>query len=363
MKMKKILITGDPEFSYRHRYLWEALSPYFEHLEVFSRQDSLNIKANAFRQKIVGVISTGKLHSGFHKSSLAFKLKSQEVEQNIKQLISKPDIVFHLYCLWSPFWEKSEIPYTIFSDYTMSLAIKDWSDWVPFSNQKEQDAWLAYEKQAYKRAYHLFPMSDMVKSSLIEDYGIEPEKITVIGASGNFKEPYEGEKFFGSNRIIFNGSDFERKGGDLVLAAFKQVRQAIPEAKLIVVGKKLENIEDGIENPGSVSNLEIHELLLKTDLLVAPARCEPFGLLLVEAMNYGVPCIVSKTGGMPEIVNNEVNGIVIDQLNPEILAKEIIRLLSNPDLLKSMSIRARQTVKSKFNWETIAENIVQTLCA
>jgi glycosyltransferase involved in cell wall biosynthesis len=83
----------------------------------------------------------------------------------------------------------------------------------------------------------------------------------------------------------------------------------------------------------------------------------------VEAMNYGVPCIVSKTGGMPEIVNNEVNGIVIDQLNPEILAKEIIRLLSNPDLLKSMSIRARQTVNSKFNWETIAKNIVQTLCA
>jgi hypothetical protein len=61
MKMKKIIITGDPEFSYRHRYLWEALSPYFEHLEVFSRQDSLNIQANAFRQKIVRVSLTGRL--------------------------------------------------------------------------------------------------------------------------------------------------------------------------------------------------------------------------------------------------------------------------------------------------------------
>ena len=362
MKRKKILIAGDPEFTYRHRYLWEALSPYFEHLEVFSRQDSLNIKANALIQKIAGVISTGKVHKGFHKSSLAFKLKSKEVEKTIKQLKEKPDLVFHLYCMWCPIWETSEIPYTIFSDYTMSLAIKDWSDWVPFSTQKEQDAWLACEKQAYQRAYHLFPMSDMVKSSLIEDYGIKPEKITVIGSSGNFKEPYEGEKHLGSKCILFNGSDFERKGGDLVLAAFKQVRQAIPEAKLIVVGKKLENIEDGIENPGSVSNSQIHEWLLRTDLVVAPARCEPFGLLLVEAMNYGVPCIVSKTGGMPEIVDNEVNGIVIDQPTPELLAKEIIRLLSNLDLLKSMSTRARQSVKSKFNWETIAKNIVQTLC-
>ncbi|MDF5720862.1 MAG: glycosyltransferase family 4 protein [Rhizonema sp. PD37] len=363
MKIKKIMITGDPEFTYRHRYLWEALSPSFEKLEVFSREDSLNIKANALIHKLAGVVSTGKVHKGFHKSSLAFKLKSQEVEQTIKQLKDTPDLVFHLYCMWSPFWEKSEIPYTIFSDYTMSLAIKNWKDWVPFSNQTEKDTWLAFEKQAYQRAYHLFPMSNMVKSSLIEDYGIDPKKITVIGSSGNFKEPSKEEKVFGSKRILFNGSDFERKGGDLVLSAFKKVRQAIPEAKLIVVGKKLEKIENGIENYGSVSNLDIHKLLLKTDVLVAPARCEPFGLLLVEAMNCGVPCIVSKTGGMPEIVNHQSDGIVINQPNPELLAKEIIRLLSNHNLLQSMSTQARQTIKDKFNWESIAKNIVQTLYA
>ena len=80
-------------------------------------------------------------------------------------------------------------------------------------------------------------------------------------------------------------------------------------------------------------------------------------------MNCGVPCIVSKTGGMPEIVTNEVNRIVIDKPNPKLLAKEIIQLLSNPNLLKSMSIHARQTIQDKFNWERIAKNIVQTLSA
>ncbi len=112
-------------------------------------------------------------------------------------------------------------------------------------------------------------------------------------------------------------------------------------------------------NFSPISNSQIHEWLLRTDLVVAPARCEPFGLLLVEAMNYGVPYIVSKTGGMPEIVDNEVNGIVRDQPNPELLAKEIIRLLSNPGLLESMLTKVRQSVKSKFYWD-IAKN--QILC-
>ncbi|MGH7999248.1 MAG: glycosyltransferase family 4 protein, partial [Brasilonema sp.] len=308
MQFKKILITGDPEFTYRQRYLSEALSPYFDNLEVFSRQDSLNIKANALIKKIAGLISTGKLGSGFHKSSLAFKLKSQEVEKTIKNLKDQPDLVFHLYCMWCPFWEKSNIPYTIFSDYTMSLAIKTWSDWAPFPTQKEQEAWLGFERQAYQRAYHLFAKSHFMKSSLIEDYGIAPEKITVIGSSGNFKDLYDGEKKFGSKCILFNGSDFKRKGGNLVLAAFTKVQKIIPEAQLIVVGKKLENAHNGVENFGALSNLKLQELLLRTDLLVAPARCEPLGLLIVEAMNYGVPCIVSKADGMPEIVHNGVNG-------------------------------------------------------
>lgn len=362
MEIKKVLITGDSVFLTRYHFLLDAMSSYIENLEIVSPNESLAIKTKAFFHKANQVIFSKEKIGGFHKSKEAFITKSQQVERKIRQLKYTPDLVFHFHSMWSPFWNNSVIPYTIFLDYTMSLTQRTWSPWAPFINQKETNSWIACERQAYEQAYHLFTMSNVVKNSLVKDYFIEPQKITVIGSSGNFKAPYEGEKTFGSKQILFNGSDFERKGGDLVLAAFKQVKQAIPEAKLIIVGKKLSIQEDGIDNPGHISSIsDMRNLFLKTDLVVAPAYCEPFGLFLIEAMNYGVPCIVSNRGGMPEIVDNEVNGVVINQLRADILAEQIVRLLSNNSLLTSMSIEARAKIRAKLNWNHIAKKIFHSL--
>lgn len=205
-------------------------------------------------------------------------------------------------------------------------------------------------------------MSNVVKKSLIEDYGIPGEKITVVGASGNYTEPYQGEKSFGTKQILFNGSDFERKGGDLLLAAFKQVKQAIPDAKLVIIGKNLSTNQDGVENPGIIRSAEaMRELFLTSDLVVAPAYCDPFPVFLMEAMNYGVPCIVTDKDGMPEIVDNHVNGVVIHEPTAEILAQRIITLLTNPALLNQMSGQARDKMKNKLNWDKIAAKIIQVL--
>ena len=171
-------------------------------------------------------------------------------------------------------------------------------------------------------------------------------------------EPYQGEKEFGSKQILFNGSDFKRKGGDLVLTAFKKVKQEIPEAKLIIVGDNLSIKQDGVYNPGYISSSSaMKNLFIESDLVVAPALCEPLGIFLIEAMNYGVPCIVSENGGMSEIVDREVSGIVISQPTPELLASQIVELLSDTNLLKEMSENVRYKVKNLFNWNHIASEM------
>lgn len=365
MKIEKLVVTGEAKFLARHQFHFKAMSPYFANLECIRCGDLSEAKLlrilMKFFYKITYRVSPSKANR-FYKNKRAFFIKSQQTEQKIRQLGYTPDLVFHLYGLFSPFWNKFDIPYTMYLDYTMALAERNWSPWAPFINHRERDSWMSFERQAYERAYHLFSMSNLVKSSLIEDYGIEPQKITVVGSSGNFQEPYEGEKSFGSKQILFNGSDFERKGGDLVLAAFKKVKKAIPEAKLVIIGKKLARHEDGIDNPGRISSVsDMRNLFLKTDLVVAPAYCEPFGLFLVEAMNYGVPCIISASDGMPEIVDDGVNGIVINQPTSDILAKHIINLLRNNFLLASMSQQARHKVKTKLNWNNVANTIFQVL--
>lgn len=366
MQIKKVLVTGESLFLDRHQFLFKALSEYFDSLEFLPR------KSEWYEAKLpriilkalyaIRVFSWSKANALFQKNQRAFISKSKSAEYEIEQLGYTPDLVFHMFATYKPFWNKSDIPYVLYLDYTVALAEKNWSSWAYFIDRREREAWLECERLAYERARHIFCMSNVVKNSLIKDYDIEPQKITAVGSSGDFLESYEGEKTFGSKQILFNGSDFQRKGGDLVLAAFKKVKQLIPEAKLVVIGKKLSIVEDGIENPGHISSRsELHELFLKTDLVVAPAYCDPFPTFLMEAMNYGVPCVVSANDGMPEIVDREVNGIVIEQPTSDLLADRIIELLSNPDRLMSMSRAARSKVKTQLNWKSIANEIVRVL--
>jgi glycosyltransferase involved in cell wall biosynthesis len=81
----------------------------------------------------------------------------------------------------------------------------------------------------------------------------------------------------------------------------------------------------------------------------------------MEAMNYGIPCIVSANDAMPEIVDDRVNGIVIERLTPECLAHHIINLLNDTSVLTKMSKEARQKIKNRLNWNDIAKNISQIL--
>jgi len=250
----------------------------------------------------------------------------------------------------------------MYLDYTMALAKQNWADWAPFASPQTYQRWLACEQRTYQRANHVFCMSQLVKTSLVEDYSVPADKITVVGSSGNFEQLYDGDKSFGSQQILFNGSDFFRKGGDRVLAAFTQVRVALPDATLVVIGAKLAEVPPGVINPGAVDADTLRELFLSSDLVVAPGRCDPFPTFLMEAMNYGVPCIVSAQDGMPEIVDDGVNGRVLAQPNPDNLAREMIALLSQPAQLRAFSNQARQKISTQLNWPKIAQTMAQVIC-
>lgn len=363
MKIRNILVTGESVFLDRHQFLFTALSDHFEQLR-FSPRQSEWYEAKLPRIVLKGLLtlrtgSLSKANAVFQKNRTAFVLKSRRAEQYIQQLNEHPDLVFHMFGTYSPCWKTGNIPYIIFLDYTVALAERNWSTWVTFLSDRARQKWFECERLAYARATHIFSMSQVVKTSLVQDYGIAAPKITVVGSSGDFQEPYIGEKTFGSQQILFNGSDFERKGGNLVLAAFRKVRQIIPDAKLIVIGKTIKSDETGVVNLGYIkSRSEMHQLFLESDLVVAPAYCDPFPTFLMEAMNYGVPCITSNRDGMPEIVEHGVSGVIMNQLTSEQLAYEIVELLSNSKKLASMSQASRSRIKTQLNWNYIASQII-----
>lgn len=364
-KIRKVVVTGDNLFLYRYRFLFEKMSDMFDTLEYLPSSGSNRINLiKDLAKTLIGFFQIAiPARAGiFSKNAQAFIAKSQQTERQIRQLPYTPDLVIHVFSMCCPFWDKFDIPYAMYLDYTMALAKKNWFPWAPFKDRQAYYAWLECERLTYERASYIFTMSDLVKSSLIEDYKIKPSKITVVGAAANRQESYEQEKSFGSQQILFNGSDFNRKGGDLVLAAFKQVRKTLPTAKLVVIGKRLLLRENGVVNPGRISStLEMRNLFLNADLVVAPGRCDPFPSFLIEAMNYGIPCIVSDRDGMPEIVDHGVNGIVLEQATPELLAQQICDLLVDIPRLTLMSRHAQHKVKTQLNWNCVAKRITQVL--
>lgn len=131
-----------------------------------------------------------------------------------------------------------------------------------------------------------------------------------------------------------------------------------------MIGRKLDVQQEGIENPGEINSLEaMRQLFLQTDLVVAPGRCDPFPCFVIEAMNYGIPCIVSPQDGMPEIVDYGKSGIVVESLTANALAETMINLLTNPAALALFSQKARRKVATELNPQQVAQKMLEVLMA
>lgn len=362
-KIDTVMITGARNFLTQKRFslLFDTLATHVETLArvpVDHLYDSRWLKTTAKKvvQKLPLTMDTSGKASALLKNRAAFIKQSRRCERQIRKSDQRPDFIFHLFGMYAPFWESFDIPFSMYLDYTMALAYSTWQPWAPFVSEHDFLAWKDCEKTAYEKATCIFTFSRLAKHSLINDYDIDAHKILTVGASGQFLTPYQGRKKFGNCRILFNASNFERKGGRLVLAAFPQIKQAIPDAELIIIGDELPSkTSEGIKNIGRVSDPEIMaNLCLNCDILIAPALCEPYGQLLVEAMNYGVPCIVSNVGGMPEVVDHAVNGLVLDELTSACLAATVIDLLQDVSRLERYSKAARHKVQEQLNWPVIA---------
>ena len=367
VKPQNVLISGASLFLKRHAPLFEELQRYFSTVQFLPGQPFSGMERVLFRVR-------AELYSRIPRSVLAgaervlplspwdprvYRARSLAAESRIRELSRQPDLVFHVFGMYAPFWNEPTVTYVTMLDYTAALARRNYPEWAPFSSGTSWKAWQKCERRGYAGAAHLFTFGRGTRDSLVEDYSIPPEKITVIGSGGAFRQVYSGEKKFGSRRLLFycaDGPEFLRKGGDRVLSAFRIVRERIPQARLAIVGKATPITEPGVENYGFISSPQkMQELFLSSDLVLAPARCDPFPGFLIEAMNFGVPCVVADADGMPEIVDHQLTGLVLVELSGDRLATEVLRLLLNPVRLGEMSEAGLRKVRARLNWSYIAE--------
>lgn len=95
------------------------------------------------------------------------------------------------------------------------------------------------------------------------------------------------------------------------------------------------------------------DLMAAADLVVLPSLAEAFGLVLTEALYLGVPVVATRVGGIPEIVEHGVNGLLVPPADSRALADAIVKLLEDPQRRKEMAGAGRGKIEDRFNFEAM----------
>ena len=308
----------------------------------------------------------------FYKNTAAFELRSQRVAAYIESIREQVDVTLQVGVLFDARWNSLAIPNVIYTDYTAHLAAqKPAFGRSPF-NVRQLRRWLELERGSFERAAHVCTRSRLVRESIIHDYGISPERVTVVGGGVNFSslpEPVVGDAASARDEnqptALFIGKDFFRKGGDLVLQAFAESRRQVPDARLIFLTK--DPIPEGLPTEGVefVAPTRNRDIIARyyqrASVLVLPSRLETWGDVLPEAMIYGLPCIGVTGQAMQEIIINEVTGLLVPPEDTTALAAALTRLLANPALCREWGRQARQRAKAEYTWEKVVDRLAEVI--
>ncbi len=252
-------------------------------------------------------------------------------------------------------------PFVIYIDTTQAMAHRHWPEWSPFT-RAERRTWIAMERGTYHRAAHVFTASAATARSVEEDYGVPSGRVTVVGAGANFDPLPEVGARTRAPEVLFMGRDWRRKGGPELLEAFRQVRDAIPAARLTVVGTTEPEAEPGVRVLGMVRDRgELAALLSASAVFCVPSRFCPFTSSLMEAMAHGLPCVSTRTAGVPELVLEGTTGLLVDPYDVGGLAAALRRLLDDPEVADRMGRAGRARVERDLSWDRVAERMAPVL--
>ena len=210
-----------------------------------------------------------------------------------------------------------------------------WSDGLVSSTKFHREM-MAENYKLKKKPVHILPLG-----------------IQLISGNGRYQTKEDRPM-----RILYVSRLENRKGAMTLLRAIPRVLEQYPQTEFFLIGKDRPHTPDGLTHKdyffkhypglcdhvhflGFVSKEKLSEYYKQTDIFVVPSVYESFGLIYVEAMMHGVPVIGCRAGGIPEVVENEKTGILVDPDDDKALTDAICRLMSDPVLREKMGSEAR----------------------
>jgi colanic acid/amylovoran biosynthesis glycosyltransferase len=220
-----------------------------------------------------------------------------------------------------------------------------------------------------------------VSESLAEAHvraGCPEDKLEVHHSGLNLDQfpfrPFPG--FHEPLRLLAVGRMVEKKGHRYALEALRLLRDRGFDARLTLVGRgPLESelrglsarlgLGDRVAFAGWKPQDELAEIQRDSDILLAPSVTAPDGdregipNFVKESMAVGVPVVATRHGGIPELVDDGVSGLLVPERNPEAMAEAVMRLKKDPDRIAPMARAAREKVEREFDIEKLNDRLVE----
>lgn len=197
--------------------------------------------------------------------------------------------------------------------------------------------------------------------------------VTPFGVNTNKFYPQKVKKLFSDSSIVVGTIKTleKRYGVEYLIKSFSKVRKKYLDKslKLLIVGqgtmkKSLEKlvIKLGIEEDtlftGYVRNDEIAQYHNMIDIFVVASLEESFGVAALEASSCGNPVVASNVGGLPEVIDQNKTGFLVEKGNPDSIAEAIGKLVDSPDLRRDMGKKGRQKVIDEYDWNNSVSNLI-----
>jgi len=294
----------------------------------------------------------------FHTSRLAHRTLSKTLARRLAEVDQEFDLALQVFG-----WVGGQPgPYALYADQTRLMAERGWPTWMPLTGRERSEV-LALERDMYTDAFHVFVMGREATDSLIADYGVDPSRITVVGGGANFEALPTPHGPSPDPMILFVGKDFERKGGDCLIEAFRRVRRELKDATLHIVGVSDRFEVPGVITHGKIFNREqLDELFRSARVFCLPSRYEPGGALAVlDAMAHGLPCIGTTVQSTPHILDHGKAGLLVPPDDPTGLAAAALRVLTDDRLARTFGSAGRQRVEQEFTWDHVVERMAPVL--
>jgi glycosyltransferase involved in cell wall biosynthesis len=243
------------------------------------------------------------------------------------------------------------IPTVVNIDYTTALLSKE----HPAPAQITYRPIVELEHRCFALATHILTWNERARDSVIKDYGVAPDKVTTVHPCVPMdlflSIERSGRSLAHKPKLLFVGNDFARKGGEDLLAVYRDELSTVCELDVVTnAAVALESTPELRLHRGlSPLSADLIDLYRKADIFVLPTHEDVFPMVFVEAMAAALPCVGTGVMAVPELVRAGSTGLVVEPGNKVALSGALHTLIADESLRLAMGKNGRALAKDEFD--------------